>query len=209
MTSGNGQREENTNQDGSVWEQKARDQDAQESASPWQTYESRDVYHNPWLHVVEYSVLRPDGKPGIYGVVYPGDNAAIVALDEQERVYLVGEFLYPLQRYEWMIPSGKVEAGEDPLTSAKRELAEEVGLRAEHWESLGAYYLSSGISPQTSHIFLARGLQVGSPKPEGTERLHIQLQSLDQVFDACLSNQVRDAPTVLGIWRAWMYRSGP
>jgi 8-oxo-dGDP phosphatase len=178
------------------------------SQSPWITISQREVYRNPWLHVVEYSVRRPDGNPGIYGVVYPGDNAAIVALDDQDQVYLVGEFNYPLQRHEWMIPSGKVEDGEDPLAAAKRELEEEVGMAAGRWEPLGAYYLSSGISPQTTHVFLATGLSVGTPQPEGTERLQIESRPLVQVFDACLHNEIRDAPSVLGIWRVWLQRAG-
>jgi len=133
------------------------------SQTPWVTISAREVYRNPWLHVIEYSVRRPDGNPGIYGVIYPGDNAAIVALDAQDHVYLVGEFNFPLQRFEWMIPSGKVEDGEDPLAAARRELAEEVGMAASLWEPLGNYYLSSGISPQTTHVFLATDLSAGPP----------------------------------------------
>ena len=178
------------------------------SKNPWLTISEREVYRNPWLHVVEYSVRRPDGQPGIYGVVYPSDNAAIVALDGQDQVCLIGEFNYPLQRYEWMIPSGKVEDGEDPLAAAQRELAEEAGMSASSWEPLGAYYLSSGISPQTTHVFLATDLHIGVPEPEGTERLQIEYRPLRQVFDACLDNEIRDAPTVLGIWRAWWSRAG-
>ena len=175
--------------------------------SPWKTYGEREVYRNPWLHVVEYSVQRPDGKPGIYGVVYPGDNAAVVALDEQNRVCLVGEFVYPLQRFEWMIPSGKVEESEDPLRCAQRELAEETGLEASRWESLGDYYLSSGISPQTSYIFLASDVRYGVPQPEGTELLQIEWRPLSIVVDSCLRGEIRDAPTVLGILRARMLRA--
>jgi 8-oxo-dGTP pyrophosphatase MutT (NUDIX family) len=178
------------------------------SPSPWLTISQREVYRNPWLHVVEYSVRRPDGSPGIYGVVYPGDNAAIVALDAQGQVYLVGEFNFPLQRYEWMIPSGKVEDKEDPLAAAQRELAEEAGVAASIWEPLGAYYLSSGISPQTTHVFLATDLSTRAPEPEGTERLQIERRSLGEVFEACVNNEIRDAPTVLGVWRAWLQRAG-
>jgi 8-oxo-dGTP pyrophosphatase MutT (NUDIX family) len=178
------------------------------SRSPWVTISSLEVYRNPWLHVIEYTVRRPDGNPGIYGVVYPGDNAAIVALDAQDHVYLVGEFNFPLQRFEWMIPSGKVEDGEDPLAAARRELAEEVGMAASLWEPLGDYYLSSGISPQTTHVFLATNLSAGHPEPEATERFKIERRPLESVFDSCLRNEIRDAPTVLGIWRAWLQRAG-
>jgi 8-oxo-dGDP phosphatase len=171
--------------------------------SPWRTLASQEVYRNPWLTVTEHQVVRPDGQRGIYGVVDPGDNAAIVALDDAEQVTLVGEFLYPLQVYAWMIPSGTVEHGEAPEVAARRELAEEVGLEAQNWTPLGAYYLSSGISVQTSHAFLARGLLEVHARPEGTERLTVRRVPLAEARAMCLRNEMRDAPSVMALWRVW------
>jgi 8-oxo-dGTP pyrophosphatase MutT (NUDIX family) len=176
--------------------------------SPWRTLRAREVYRNPWIAVTEYAVLRPDGKEGIYGVVEPGDNAAVVALDVDGRVYLVGEFVYPVQTFEWTIPSGKVEDSEETLVAARRELAEEVGLSANSWASLGSYLLTSGISPQVSHVFLATGLTAGAPQPEGTERLTIRAVPLAEAVEMCLRSEIRDAPSVLGIWRAWFQLRG-
>ena len=171
--------------------------------SPWRTLGAREVYRNPWLRVTEYQVTRPDGTPGIYGVADPGDNAAIVALDGDERVTLVGEFLYPLQTFAWTIPSGMVNAGEAPLAAAQRELEEEAGLLAAEWTPLGAYYLSAGISPQTSHAFLARGLRAVAARPEGTERLTWRQMSLAEARALCLRNEIRDVVSVAALWRAW------
>lgn len=171
--------------------------------SPWRTLDAREVYRNPWMTVTEYQVVRPDGQPGIYGVVDPGDNAAIVALDAEERVTLVGEFVYPVQVYCWMIPSGYAERGEDPLAAAKRELAEEAGLEAREWTALGAYYLSNGISTQTSYAFLARDLLGVTARPEGTEVLTLRSMPLAEARAMCLRNEIRDAPSVLALWRAW------
>ncbi len=175
--------------------------------NPWETYGQREVYRNPWMSVVEYQVRRPDGQTGIYGVVYPGDNAAVVALDQDDKVCMIGEFVYPLQCYEVMIPSGRVEDGETPLQCAQRELAEETGITADRWDPLGRYHLSSGISPQTSHIFIASDLHFGVPQPEGTELLHIERRPLREVALSCLQGEIRDAPTVLGILRLWIARS--
>jgi 8-oxo-dGTP pyrophosphatase MutT (NUDIX family) len=171
--------------------------------SPWRTLGAREVYRNPWLRVTEYQVIRPDGTLGIYGVADPGDNAAIVALDDAERVTLVGEFLYPLQTFAWMIPSGMVNAGEAPLAAAQRELEEETGLQAAEWTPLGAYYLSAGISPQTSHAFLARGLRAVPARPEGTERLTLRQVPLAEARALCLRNEIRDVVSVAALWRAW------
>lgn len=171
--------------------------------SPWRTLGSRAIYRNPWLTVTEYDVIRPDGAPGIYGVVDPGANVTIVALENDETVWLIREFSYPLQRDRWILPTGRVEPGEDPLQAAQRELAEEMGLRAAVWQHLGAFPLSGGVSTQVSHIFLAQQLHRGVANPEGTERLDPRQIALRHAYAACLEGAISDAPVVLALWRTW------
>jgi 8-oxo-dGTP pyrophosphatase MutT (NUDIX family) len=171
--------------------------------SPWRTTSAREVYRNSWLNVTEFQVIRPDGKPGIYGVVDPGDNVTVVALEDDERIWLISEFLYPLQTTEWFLPTGAVERGEDLLAAAQRELAEETGLRAAEWTELGAYPLSPGFSSQIGHIFLARGLRRGDAAPEGTEQITTRQVALLEALEACLRNEIRATLAVIGIWRTW------
>ena len=176
--------------------------------SPWRTLGSHEVYRNPWLSVTEYDVLRPDGERGIYGIVDPAANVTIVALENDETIWLIREFSFPLQRDRWILPTGRVEPGEGPLLAAQRELAEEVGLRADIWQLLGAFPLSGGISTQISHIYLARELHPGAAAPEGTERIAPQRMPLRQAYAACLDGTISDAPVVLAIWRAWALLHG-
>lgn len=170
--------------------------------SPWRTLAAREIYRNPWLAVTEYQVVRPDGLPGIYSVVDPGANATIVPLDAEGRICLVGQFVYPAREYLWSLASGRVDEGEDPQAAARRELLEETGLRADAWTLLGNYYLSPGISSQVSHIYLARDLHLGTAQPEGTERLSTRWLPLAAALDACCHGEIRDAVSVIGIWRA-------
>ena len=176
--------------------------------SPWRTLGSREVYRNPWLVVTEYDVIRPDGSQGIYGVVDPGANVTIVALEDDETLWLIREFSYPLQRVRWILPTGRVEPGEDLLVAAQRELAEEVGLSAARWTHLGAFPLSGGISAQVSHAWLAQDLHHGAATPEGTEQIEPQQMSLRAAYDACLAGTICDAAVVLAIWRAWTLLHG-
>jgi 8-oxo-dGTP pyrophosphatase MutT (NUDIX family) len=164
---------------------------------------SRVVYRNTWMTVREDEVERDNGARGIYGVVDPGDNVTIVALEDDERIWLISEFLYPLQATEWFLPTGAVERGENLLAAAQRELAEETGLRAEEWTELGAYPLSPGISAQIGYIFLARGLRRGEAAPEGTEQITTRLVPLREALEACLRNEIRATLAVIGVWRTW------
>jgi 8-oxo-dGTP pyrophosphatase MutT (NUDIX family) len=171
--------------------------------SPWRTLAAREEYRNPWYSVTEYDVIRPDGQQGVYCVVDPGDNATIVAVDDEERVHLIGEFLYALQSFEWGLPTGAVERGEEPLAAAQRELVEEAGITARKWTLLGAYPLSPGIVRQTSYIYLARGLTHGEARPESTERFTHRALPLREALEAALRGEIRTAVAVIGIWRAW------
>ena len=97
----------------------------------------QEVYENPWISVREDSVIRPDGEPGIYGVVHYKNTAVGVLPVEDDHVYLVGQYRYPLERYSWEIPEGGCPEDEEPLRAAQRELREETGLEARNWRRLG------------------------------------------------------------------------
>src|SRR5262245_17307219 len=101
-----------------------------DTKNPWTTLSSRTVYDNLWIRVREDQVTRPDGQPGIYGVVHFKNLAVgVLAIDAEGFVHLVGQYRYVLNRYSWEIPEGGCPQGEDPLAAARRELAEETGLQ--------------------------------------------------------------------------------
>ena len=137
----------------------------------WQRLSSREVYRNPWIRVREDQVIRPDGQPGIYGVVEFKLGLGIVALDDRDTVWLLGQYRYPIDAVSWEIVNGTVEAGEAPLEAARRELAEEAELAAAEWIDLGRFHPSPGITNELAQLYLAAGLtrQAAAPEAEGTE----------------------------------------
>ena len=101
-------------------------------------------YRNPWLTVWHDEVTRPDGEPGIYGVVHFRNTAVgVVAIDDQDRVALVGQHRYAFDTYHWEIPEGGSPLEEDSLEGARRELLEETGLSARSWREIGRWELSN------------------------------------------------------------------
>ncbi len=123
----------------------------------WQRLETKIVYQNQWITVHEDHVVRPDGKPGIYGWIESSPGVFIVAVDEHHKVQLVRVKRYTTGRSSWELPAGGTD-GQDVRAAAERELEEETGLHADRWEIAGEYDAWSGIATQRNTALIARGL---------------------------------------------------
>jgi 8-oxo-dGTP pyrophosphatase MutT (NUDIX family) len=167
--------------------------------NPWLTLSSRRVYDNPWITVREDRVIRPDGRPGIYGVVHYKNVAVGVLAIEDDHLYLVGQYRYPLQRYSWEIPEGGCAKGEEPLGAAQRELREETGLRATRWRRLGEAYLSNSVADEYAVWFLATGLEPGEQQLEGTERIDVRRVPVREALKMALGGEITDALSLAAI----------
>lgn len=135
------------------------------------TVRSREVYRNPWMTVREDDIQRPDGSPGLYGVVDKPDYALAIPR-EDGRVHLVEQYRYPVGGRYWEFPQGswpEGHHGEAPLHLARAELREETGLSAEHMTYLGRLHVAYGYASQGCHVFLAEGLTQGAPQREASE----------------------------------------
>lgn len=171
-----------------------------EDENPWRTLLTREVYENNWIKVREDTVLRPDGEPGIYGVVHFKNIAVgVVAVDEDDSVYLVGQYRYALECYSWEIPEGGCAEGEEPLQAGKRELEEETGLRAREWKRLGTAHLSNSVTDEVAVWYLARELSQGEQRPEGTERLEVRRVPLNKALAMVMKGEITDALSMLAI----------
>ncbi|SOE01069.1 NUDIX domain-containing protein [Caenispirillum bisanense] len=170
--------------------------------NPWTRREGRVVYDNPWMTVIEDAVLTPAGTPGIYGVVRPkGLAIGVVPVDDAGHTWLVGQWRYPLDRYSWEIPEGGGRKSEPPIDEARRELAEETGLAAEHWQELIRLDLSNSLSDEQAIIFLCWGLTEGEAAPEETEDLMVRRVPLSEAFRMVAAGEITDAMAVAALQR--------
>jgi 8-oxo-dGTP pyrophosphatase MutT (NUDIX family) len=167
--------------------------------NPWMTTSTEVKYQNPWITVEEHQVVRPDGKPGIYGVVRMRPTVAVIALNDRNDVLFVESWNYPRGYASWEIVTGFSETGETLLAAAQRELREEAGILADHWEPLIEMHESSGATDDLKTIFLAQGLREGEPHWDGTERINLQWVPLAACRKLMESGQMKDAPSVAGI----------
>lgn len=174
--------------------------------NPWQTLDRRPVYENPWIRVREDRVVRPDGAPGVYGVVeFKNWAIGIVPLTAEGDTFLVGQYRYPLDLYSWEIPEGGVPEHESALAGAQRELLEETGITAETWTYLGELHTSNSVTDERGAIFLAEGLHFGASEPEGTERLEVRRLPLQEAYALAMRGDITDSLSVIGLARATAY----
>ncbi len=169
-------------------------------SNPWTTLSSRRVYDNAWITVREDQVLQPDGKPGIYGVVqYKNKAIGVLPVDDHGRVWLVGQFRYPLNRYSWEIPEGGGHAGESPEVTARRELREETGLVADRLELIATSHLSNSVSDELAYIYRATCLESGESAPEGTERIQVRRVEWDEAWGMLKRGEITDSMSVIAL----------
>lgn len=169
--------------------------------NPWTTKSSEDKYNNPWIQVTEYQVLNPAGKPGIYGKIHFKNKAiGIIAIDQNDYTWLVGQWRYPLEQWSWEIPEGGGPVGVEPLESAKRELKEETGLTAKHWTLIQRTHLSNSVSDEEGFIFLAEDLEEGDHEREDTEAdMRVKKILLTEALEMVLDGRITDSLTVMAL----------
>ncbi len=157
------------------------------------------MYENPWIKVREDKVVRPDGKDGIYGVVQIADGVGIVALDDKDNVFLIGEWRYPISKYLWSIICGTCEPKEKPIKAAKKELIEEANMKAKKWSHLITFHPSPGTLDETAHIFLARDLIKVRGKQEGTTKIRVKKVPLTKAWKMIDKGEITDSYAVIGL----------
>jgi ADP-ribose pyrophosphatase len=154
--------------------------------------ETRTVYDGRLFDVV----LERWGEHDREIVEHPG-AVAIVAVDEQGMVALVRQRREAARKELLELPAGTLEEGEEPLESARRELAEETGLSGGAWRELTAFYTTPGFCRERMHLFAAEGVQRGSASPEEDEQLELVHWRLDEVAERL--GEIEDAKTLAGL----------
>ncbi len=170
---------------------------------PWQQLDSKPVYENPWISITHENVITPAGTAGIYGVVHFKSRAVgVVPVDEEQYVWLVKQFRYTLNQYSIEIPEGGSPLAEDMLDTAKRELREETGLTATHWQHLLDLHTSNSVTDESGAIFLAQGLTCGEMAPEATEDIEVMRIPLAEAVQWIFAGRITDSLSVMGLLAA-------
>lgn len=161
--------------------------------------ERRVVFEGRIVRVTVEELTMPDGARLPFEIVHHPGGAAIVALDEAQRVCLLRQYRPVTGDWLWEIPAGKLDAA--PLATAQRELQEEAGLLAGHWTSLGMMHSSPGIFSEVVHLYLARELSATARAPEPGEVMEVHWQPLAELVAWALDGRISDAKTIIALLR--------
>ncbi len=144
----------------------------------------------------------PDGAEALYTVVANPDSAFVVPFFDNGDTMLVRQWRHAWNTSSWEVPAGTFDEGEEPLECARRELAEETGLVATRYRSLGVVHGAAFLTGR-AHLFLAESLTEQARSPESYEQdMEVLRLPFAEALDAALEGQIVHSGSVTSLCRA-------
>ncbi len=165
------------------------------------TLKTNYIYKGRILNLRNDEIELPNGRTAYREVIEHSGGAAVLAIDQDNYVYLTEQFRYPYKKSLLELPAGKLNQGESPEVCALRELKEETGLTANRLEKLGELYPSPGYTEEIIYVFRAEGLSSGTASPDEDEFLNVVKMPLKELVEKIKCNEIKDAKTVFGVLR--------
>ena len=172
------------------------------------TITTKQVYDGIVVKLFSDEVELDNGYKATREIIHHPGGVCVVALDEDENVFMVEQFRYPFAEVLTEVPAGKLEYGEQPELCGRRELKEEVGAEAESFEYLGCLYPTVAYDTEKIYMYLARGLSFSEQDLDDGEFLDVKKMPLKQAFEMAMNNQLPDAKTQLAIIKAYLKLHG-
>ncbi len=174
-----------------------------------ETKKSSELKFDGKLLKLTYDIATIDesGKEAWREVVHHPGASAIIVVDKDNRIVMERQFRYAIQEAILEIPAGKLDAGEEPLTCAKRELEEETGLIANEWTYLGVIATTPGFSNELIHIYLAKDLSKGNVNWDDDEYVELEYFTFPELMDAIKQEKIKDAKSLAALALALPYLS--
>jgi len=171
------------------------------------TLESTSIFEGKIIKLRVERVALPDGREGSREIVEHRGAVAMVALDEDGNIILVRQYRKALEQTTLEIPAGTLEDCEDPLACARRELEEEIKMKAAHWEKILDYYSAPGFCNEILHLYLARDLSASFAEADEDEFLEIVKLPLATAYKYIFEGKIVDGKSIIGIQHAfWALR---
>lgn len=161
--------------------------------------DSKLVYEGKLLTVREDRVLLPDGRHATREYIQHLGAVMVIAMLDKDTLLLEHQFRYPLRRHFYELPAGKIDVGEEPLATARRELIEECGYEAGSWRHLATLHPCIGYSDERIELFLARDLTYVGHAPEDGEFLEVIPTRVSEALEWLSSGKITEVKTAIGL----------
>jgi 8-oxo-dGTP pyrophosphatase MutT (NUDIX family) len=168
----------------------------------WTIKETKKIFENDFFKVYEDDVIKPEGEPGNFATVHLVPGACVLAIDDEDFVYLTEQFRYVVGRNSIEVVAGSIE-DETPLEAAKRELKEEVGATAEEMTEIGVVQLDTSMIKNEVSFFVARKLSFDKPDRDATEEMKTVKIKFREAVGKVLSGEIDHALSRALILQAW------
>ena len=169
-----------------------------------QLLSSEVVFQGPLFRVLHDKLIEPGGKKSERDVIRHNGSVVIMAIDKSKSkkdpwIVMERQYRHAARQFLWELPAGKLDAGEDPLAGAQRELEEETGYRAKKWKQLVEYYGSPGFLGESMKVFQAEGLMAGDAHPEDDEEIEFRLVKLSEIVKMIEKGAIKDGKTLCSV----------
>jgi 8-oxo-dGTP pyrophosphatase MutT (NUDIX family) len=171
---------------------------------PWRSHGDSLVFENPWMAITRHPATAPTGLSADYAVFRPANVAVgVLPIHNDGTVVMVGQQRFALMNYSWEMPEGGAPKGEDPFDGVRRELAEEAGLEAAHWEPALQLELSNSVTDERAFTWLAWDLTPVPIDPDPTEVIAVVRVPFRDLMHEIGRGAIRDALTVATAYKAY------
>ena len=175
----------------------------------WKVLRRRTIYDSPWVRLHRDDVRLPDGSviDGHHVVDIPRPAVGVIPVGSDGRVLLIQHYRFITETTNWEIPGGGIDAGEDVLAAAARELLEESGHAARQIDYLGHYFPSHGVSTQQFHVCVAGGAHCVGEVLDTNEVIQTRWFEPDELWQMLHRNEIHDGLSLTAV--LWYFARPP
>lgn len=157
------------------------------------------IYQGRVIRLNVERVRLPNNSVADLEIIHHPGGAAVLALDDQQRICLLHQFRHAAGGWVWELPAGKIDNREPHLQTAQRELQEEAGHSAAHWQYLGRSLSSPGVFTEVVHLYLATQLTRTASQPEEHEVFKVEWLPFNEVLDMVKRGEIIDSKTLVAL----------
>lgn len=171
-----------------------------EKASQWQVFGERNLYENRWVTLAKVDIQEPDGSRYEHHKVLLPAAAMVAMVDDQDRVLMMWRHRFVPDLWNFELPGGLLEDGEDPAAAAAREVVEETGYRTTRpLERVVDFEPMIGTCTSPHHVYIARGVEKAGEPTEKNEAAHLEWVPLDDMLGLVAAGKIRNSGTLVAV----------